>query len=126
MKKRLIWLIVTAACVLAGCVNLTNSPSLGENNPANPSAPTHDATPATPYLMAATNLAARHLDDLPRVDSSAHEHDAHKAHAGHATGAATNQAPAQAPTYTCPHHPEVKQNKPGECPKCGMNLEVKK
>jgi len=24
--------------------------------------------------------------------------------------------------YTCPMHPEVKQNKPGTCPKCGMNL----
>jgi Cu2+-exporting ATPase len=24
--------------------------------------------------------------------------------------------------YTCPMHPEVKQNKSGTCPKCGMNL----
>lgn len=24
--------------------------------------------------------------------------------------------------YTCPMHPEVKQNKPGNCPECGMNL----
>jgi heavy metal translocating P-type ATPase len=24
--------------------------------------------------------------------------------------------------YYCPMHPEVKQNKPGSCPKCGMNL----
>lgn len=24
--------------------------------------------------------------------------------------------------YTCPMHPEVKQNKPGACPKCGMRL----
>ena len=29
--------------------------------------------------------------------------------------------PAQ--TYTCPMHPEVKQDKPGSCPKCGMALE---
>ncbi|TAK62682.1 MAG: hypothetical protein EPO24_04780 [Bacteroidetes bacterium] len=26
-------------------------------------------------------------------------------------------------TYTCPMHPEVKSDKPGKCPKCGMNLE---
>jgi len=25
-------------------------------------------------------------------------------------------------TYYCPMHPEIKQNKPGSCPKCGMNL----
>jgi len=26
-------------------------------------------------------------------------------------------------TYTCPMHPEVKQEGPGSCPKCGMDLE---
>ena len=25
-------------------------------------------------------------------------------------------------TYACPMHPEVQQNKPGKCPKCGMEL----
>jgi len=28
-----------------------------------------------------------------------------------------------AETYTCPMHPEVLQDKPGSCPKCGMSLE---
>lgn len=35
--------------------------------------------------------------------------------------------PAVAPaaqTYTCPMHPEIKQDKPGSCPKCGMALEL--
>ncbi len=27
--------------------------------------------------------------------------------------------------YVCPMHPEVTSNKPGKCPKCGMNLEKK-
>jgi hypothetical protein len=27
--------------------------------------------------------------------------------------------------YTCPMHPEVRESKPGKCPKCGMNLEKK-
>ena len=27
--------------------------------------------------------------------------------------------------YTCPMHPEVQQNHPGDCPKCGMALEPK-
>ncbi len=26
-------------------------------------------------------------------------------------------------TYTCPMHPEVRQRRPGACPKCGMSLE---
>ena len=25
--------------------------------------------------------------------------------------------------YTCPMHPEIEQDKPGQCPKCGMSLE---
>jgi Cu+-exporting ATPase len=26
-------------------------------------------------------------------------------------------------TYTCPMHPEIRQDHPGNCPKCGMALE---
>ena len=29
---------------------------------------------------------------------------------------------AAATTYTCPMHPEIKQDNPGTCPKCGMAL----
>ena len=36
--------------------------------------------------------------------------------------APTPAAPA-AQTYTCPMHPEVRQDKQGSCPKCGMALE---
>ena len=28
--------------------------------------------------------------------------------------------------YTCPMHPEVVQNSPGNCPKCGMKLVEKR
>jgi len=38
----------------------------------------------------------------------------------------TKAAPASAKAiYTCPMHPEVQQDHPGECPKCGMTLELK-
>ncbi len=30
---------------------------------------------------------------------------------------------AQGAVYTCPMHPEIKQDHPGDCPKCGMHLE---
>jgi P-type Cu+ transporter len=48
------------------------------------------------------------------------------------TPASTPPSPASAATiepvragasYTCPMHPEVRQDKPGACPKCGMALE---
>lgn len=41
---------------------------------------------------------------------------------------ATSPASTPSPqiTYVCPMHPEVKQNAPGKCPKCGMALEAKK
>ncbi len=32
----------------------------------------------------------------------------------------------QAVTYTCPMHPEVLSDKPGKCPKCQMELVLKK
>jgi len=31
-----------------------------------------------------------------------------------------------AKTYTCGMHPEIKSDKPGKCPKCGMTLVEKK
>jgi len=34
----------------------------------------------------------------------------------------TKTATAKA-TYACPMDPEVKSDKPGKCPKCGMDLE---
>jgi P-type Cu+ transporter len=42
--------------------------------------------------------------------------------AGAAPRTAAPEAPAGA-VYTCPMHPEVRQNHPGACPKCGMALE---
>ncbi len=38
------------------------------------------------------------------------------------TSAPTPAAPS-APLYTCPMHPEIRQDHPGSCPKCGMALE---
>jgi P-type Cu+ transporter len=37
--------------------------------------------------------------------------------------AATSQGGLIATMYTCPMHPEVRQDHPGTCPKCGMALE---
>ena len=42
--------------------------------------------------------------------------------AGMAHGARTRDAPGR-DAYTCPMHPEIVQEGPGNCPKCGMALE---
>lgn len=44
----------------------------------------------------------------------------HDQHSGHSTSASTQQK------YVCPMHPEVVSDKPGKCPKCGMDLELVK
>ncbi len=49
-------------------------------------------------------------------------HDAPKEHAHHDHHADTTPAQAGA-EYTCPMHPEIRQQGPGACPKCGMALE---
>lgn len=42
------------------------------------------------------------------------------------TPAPSASADAQARKYTCPMHPEVVEDKPGKCSKCGMTLVPKK
>ncbi len=38
------------------------------------------------------------------------------------TADSTGTGGAVATTYTCPMHPEVTSNQPGQCPKCHMDL----
>jgi len=49
---------------------------------------------------------------------------------GDSMGSMTNNSSASTMpagmTYTCTMHPEVASDKPGKCPKCGMELVVKK
>ena len=52
-----------------------------------------------------------------------------KSHEGHvhapepAPASAKASAAAAGTIYTCPMHPEIRQDHPGNCPKCGMTLE---
>ncbi len=47
-------------------------------------------------------------------------------HSAHHQATPPAPAPAETPPgtiYTCPMHPEIRQDHPGNCPKCGMTLE---
>lgn len=44
------------------------------------------------------------------------------AHAHVGSAAANSAAAAGGARYTCPMHPEIVQDAPGSCPKCGMAL----
>lgn len=49
-------------------------------------------------------------------------------HSPHHRASTTTAAPPPSPAapgtiYTCPMHPEIRQDHPGNCPKCGMTLE---
>ncbi len=77
--------------------------------------------PPTERLAAAPTMDMHKSPDAgDHGHGHAHGHGHHPAHAHHAAEAAA--APAGT-VYTCPMHPEVRQDHPGNCPKCGMTLE---
>lgn len=77
---------------------------------ASPHVLQHDGKPM--YFCSA-GCKAKFAADPVRYLRPAHEH---------ATTAAEDPAP-EGTIYTCPMHPEVRQDHPGACPKCGMALE---
>jgi len=53
-----------------------------------------------------------------------HEHHGHEHHSHRrGGGAGTSAEAARDSTHTCPMHPEVRNDGPGACPRCGMALE---
>ncbi|HJV70112.1 copper-translocating P-type ATPase [Ideonella sp.] len=54
---------------------------------------------------------------------NAHDHTHAPHHHVPATPAPPAPTPAPGTIYTCPMHPEIRQDHPGSCPKCGMTLE---
>jgi hypothetical protein len=97
----------TALCglllALGGCVGPVEIAPLPYAHPANPQAPAGTLPPLGTGLQP--------------VESPASDTPGMAGHEGHRT-----DAPEAVGKYQCPMHPEVRSDKPGRCPVCGMKL----
>jgi Cu+-exporting ATPase len=89
-------------------------------NPPDASTSSHEYKGKTYYFCSPHCLAKFSADPKQFLSEST------KPKASQPVGIPHESKPATAPvagSYTCPMHPEVRQEKPGPCPKCGMMLE---
>jgi hypothetical protein len=109
-----------SALLLAGCASPVAPAALSRNHPASPDA----AEALLPAVALTLDSAAQPIasgdNEPPPLTTRPGENAALSApRMTPATFPATRQASAR---YTCPMHPDVVSDKPGECPKCGMDL----
>jgi Heavy metal binding domain len=116
-----------AAALLSGCA-FTNPPPLPPDNPTNPQVGESAPPPKSLLLADATTKA---ISDrlkqvpaeakMPAMEDGGMQHEGMQ-HERMKHGEASQEQQKGAGAYTCPMHPEVKSEKPGVCPKCGMKL----
>lgn len=105
-KMKLISRIVSLLSVVGFAASCTSTElSLPSTHPGNPGAPTGQVAFASP--LQATRGVTESSSTPEQAAPQEHSHE-------HAT------------TYTCPMHPEIIRDKPGNCPICGMKLVPKK
>ncbi len=81
-----------------------------------------EVTSQSPYR--ATYRGANYFFCSPKCQGKFDAEPARYAGQPQGTVPASEEMPAPAGTiYTCPMHPEIRQDHPGICPKCGMTLE---
>ena len=74
------------------------------------------------WYFCSARCAEKFAADPARYDGSAPAGSCCGGHGGSAAPAPAQPLPAGT-VYTCPMHPEIRQDHPGTCPKCGMALE---
>ncbi|BAN68371.1 Cu2+-exporting ATPase [endosymbiont of unidentified scaly snail isolate Monju] len=75
------------------------------------------------WLFCSEDCRARFLMAPDRYAAAASKHEAHSCAHGETEGHGQHGEQREGVLYTCPMHPEVRQQGPGNCPKCGMALE---
>lgn len=98
-----------AILALAGCVHTRDVPGPGPGHPAfGGSAAAPYTPPANPFAVAVESAGAQGATPMT--------------HGAHETQGVEPQSTEGLTAYTCPMHPEVRADRPGACPKCGMAL----
>ena len=69
-------------------------------------------------IIAAALVAALGIVSIAMIGCTGSGHDDHTTQSGDQSA----QKSEKAVQYTCSMHPEVVQDKPGDCPNCGMKL----
>ena len=74
------------------------------------------------FYFCSAGCQAKFDADPEHYTRAAHDRAAHD-HVSQAAGAPPTPKEGEAVEYTCPMHPEIRQDGPGTCPICGMALE---
>ncbi|MDF1486187.1 heavy metal translocating P-type ATPase [Ramlibacter sp. H39-3-26] len=92
--------------------------------PVQPAAPHHASYAGRTYRFCSAHCQAKFEADPAQYVAQPAAAPGHHHPLQAAAPAAAEAPPAPAGTvYTCPMHPEIRQDHPGHCPKCGMALE---
>ncbi len=114
-------IVAAAFCAqwLISCA-VTNPPPLPPGNPADPQVRAH--TKAPPNLLARDETTLAVEKELSQTESTAKSSESMQHDGMQHEGMKMEEHDE---IYTCPMHPQIKSDKPGKCPICGMMLKKK-
>ena len=126
-------LVLAGVLLMGGCATTSVNPRSSPDHPASVDAPEATYAPSPSALAEGRTGPPPGPASRASSSESSHEHDGKSPQPTDIPGLGATTTGSQPATqhqqanaiYTCPMHPEVVQNVPGRCPKCGMPL-VKK